>query len=118
MSTSLLNRLTSAVAAVAPIYGVSIGTWDDKETWVVSFKPEATEQQRTAAAGVITAFDVAAEQVKVTAAQNLMTSDTGMCRGLEDLIDTLIAKGTIVLNDLPAALRTKIDNRDTWRSQL
>ena len=118
MSASLSGNLTNQVAAVAPIFGVSIGTWNDKATWTVSFHLDATDEQKAAAALVITNFDVAAEQVKVDTAINLANSDTGMCRGLEDLIDTLITKGTIVLNDLPVALRTRIANRDTWRSEL
>jgi len=51
------------VAAVAPIDGVSLGSYTDKTKWVVMFKPEATEAEQAAAADAITAFDIAAEEV-------------------------------------------------------
>jgi hypothetical protein len=54
-----------AVAAVAPIDGVSLGQIKDKSTWRIDFKPEATSAQRQAAQGVIVNFDVALEEKKL-----------------------------------------------------
>ena len=48
--------LTNAVASVCPIYGVSIGRADDKTTWRIDFKDEATSEQRAAAAATVAAF--------------------------------------------------------------
>lgn len=49
--------LHEAVAAVAPIHGVSIGRRTDRATWTVQFAPEATPQQQSAAAQVLAAFE-------------------------------------------------------------
>ena len=59
---SIVSVLDEKVRAVAPIDGVSIGHRDDKTTWRVDFRPEATRAQRDAAAAVLAAFDVATEQ--------------------------------------------------------
>lgn len=58
---TLAPVVESVVAEVAPVHGVSIGTPQDKSTWRISFKSEATDQQRAAAAAVLASFDVAAE---------------------------------------------------------
>ena len=66
MNISLLPEVIhKQVAAVAPISGVSIGRLDDKSTWRIDFKPEATVQQRTDAQAVVGAFDVALEEQKL-----------------------------------------------------
>ncbi len=46
-------QLHEAIEAVAPIDGISIGDWDDKSTWRIDFKPEATNEQRVAAESVL-----------------------------------------------------------------
>lgn len=53
-STSTLHI---ALEDVAPIHGVSIQSWDDKSTWRVDFKDEATKEQRDAAQAVVDDFD-------------------------------------------------------------
>lgn len=60
-------QLDTALRAVAPITGVSIGRRDDKATWRLDFAPEATQAHRDAAAGVVTSFDVAAFEAAETA---------------------------------------------------
>ena len=49
--------LHNAVAAVAPIVGVQMGSIADRSTWRVDFSPEATVEQRGAAASVLATFD-------------------------------------------------------------
>lgn len=56
-----LASLHDAIAAVAPIEGVSVGIPADKQTWRVAFAAEATDEQKAAAAAVIQAFDVNAK---------------------------------------------------------
>lgn len=51
------TRLHDAVAAVAKIYGVSVGDWGDKTTWRVDFQDKTTRKQRSDADAVIAAFD-------------------------------------------------------------
>ena len=54
----MLDALHAAIEAVAPIDGVSVGSRSDKGTWRVSFKHEATDDQKAAAASVVAAFDI------------------------------------------------------------
>lgn len=54
---SLADDLHTAVARVAPITGLSIGRRDDRKTWVVSFRHEATDAHKQAAAAVLENFD-------------------------------------------------------------
>lgn len=42
---------------VCPIEGVSIGLWNDKSTWQISFKSEATQSERTLAQSILLTFD-------------------------------------------------------------
>ena len=50
--------------------------------------------------------------------QHLSNTDEGFVRVLEDLMDTLITKGTFVLTDLPQSAQNKINERKTLRDQL
>ncbi len=60
MTTSIVAQLDTAVRAVAPILGVSIGLLSDKATWRIDFDPGATVTERQDAQGVVDAFDVTA----------------------------------------------------------
>jgi hypothetical protein len=55
--------LHAAIAAVCPIHGVSIGRKDDKATWRIDFAPEASKEQKTAAAAAMAGFDVQVARV-------------------------------------------------------
>lgn len=52
------DKLHNAIEAVAPIYGISIGSESDKTTWKPDYKPEATEAEKAAAQAVIDAADL------------------------------------------------------------
>lgn len=54
-----ISKLDSAVKAVCPIHGVSVGDAADKATWRIDHKDEATAQQKVAAQSVVDAFDPA-----------------------------------------------------------
>jgi predicted transcriptional regulator len=62
MNILLLHK---TIAAVCPITGVSVGDVNDKATWRISFGDSATDQQKTAAAAVVTAFDPTADDTRV-----------------------------------------------------
>jgi hypothetical protein len=47
------GRLHDSLARVAPIDSVSIGRYEDPSTWIVRYRPEATDQQRAAAASIV-----------------------------------------------------------------
>lgn len=52
-----IQYLDEKIRSVCPIHGISIVKPDDKTTWRVSFKDEATGAERQAAQAVINAFD-------------------------------------------------------------
>lgn len=56
MST-IAERLDTAVRAVAPITGVSIGQANDRSTWRIDFTQDATDEQKAAAQAALEAFD-------------------------------------------------------------
>jgi hypothetical protein len=58
MLDNLANLLHSTVVSVCPIHGISIGRRNDKSTWRVDFKDEATLVQQQAARDILLAFDV------------------------------------------------------------
>jgi len=74
-----LNKLHNAITAVCPIHGVSIGDETDKTTWTISFKDEATDEEKTAAQAIIDAVDVSILDDPVTVSSyeflNRFTSD-------------------------------------------
>ena len=55
-------KLYNAIAAVCPVVGLSIGDRNNRATWRIDFAPEATQQQKDAAAAVIASFDPNAPQ--------------------------------------------------------
>jgi hypothetical protein len=57
MSVRATSRLHQAIAAAAPIAGVSVGTPGDSSTVQIDFAPEATEGQQATALAIVGAFD-------------------------------------------------------------
>ena len=53
-----LNKLHNAIEAVCPLHGISIRDASDKTTWSISFKDEATAEERAAAQAVIDAAEL------------------------------------------------------------
>ncbi|RJX18975.1 MAG: hypothetical protein C4575_09365 [Desulforudis sp.] len=49
---------------------------------------------------------------------DLAASDTGTVRVVEDLVDALVAKGVISLDDLPAVAAAKLSTRKALRDRL
>jgi Domain of unknown function (DUF4376) len=53
------SNLHDYISLLAPIHGVSIGDPDDRQTWVIQFKDDATLEQRTSAqAGLLAWSDL------------------------------------------------------------
>lgn len=50
-------RLSEAVSALCPIYGLSVGRLGQSASVRVDFRPEATPEQRAAAQAAVDAFD-------------------------------------------------------------
>lgn len=53
--------LHNAIAIVCPIEGVSVGSVADRSTWRIDYAPEATLEQKAAAANVLASFDLAGD---------------------------------------------------------
>lgn len=62
---SFIFVLDEKIKAVAPIDGIGVGRFEDKSTWRIDFKDEATQTERVAAQAVVDGFDVAAEEQKI-----------------------------------------------------
>jgi hypothetical protein len=111
MGDRMITKLTSAIAAVCPIHGVSIGSKDDKATWRIDFKDEATEPQRTSAQGVVDAFDVNAvptpDELAEQAVSRIDRFRFEMDFAIENRVRVLEGKApitrTVYLNALKAA---------------
>ena len=61
---TITNTVHLLIAQVAPIDGISLGSYTDKSTWRIDFQDTATAVQRQAAQDAIIAFDAAAELAK------------------------------------------------------
>lgn len=61
----MIEELTRLILQVAPIDGISVGDINDKSTWKISFKPDATPAQQVAAQGIIDSFDTVSFQQKL-----------------------------------------------------
>lgn len=97
----IIQRLDAALRAVCPIRGVSVGNAADKATWRIDFDPAATAQQRTDAAAVLSAFDVAAAQQQDVADQQRRVTDQ------QELADARIDNAVGTLLDMTPAQRVQ-----------
>lgn len=76
--------LHSEVEKVAPIDSISVGNPDDKQTWTITFKPEATAKQRSDAQLVLDGFDKTAFEQKETADHQLKQEATTALKTFAD----------------------------------
>jgi HD-GYP domain-containing protein (c-di-GMP phosphodiesterase class II) len=95
---NLAVRVHAAVAAVAPIDGVSIATPSDKSTWRVDFAPEVTQSERDAAGAVISAIDADAPEVpdSVTPYQARQAINAA---GLREAVEAAVAGASYEVKD-------------------
>lgn len=90
---SIAYDLHTAVAQVAPIFGVSVG-----DTVEIQFRPEATKGQRDAAMAVAASFDpaVAEKQRQIDQAKTLPLRDKAVILAVAEVLGidsaTLIEK--------------------------
>lgn len=52
----LISELHKRISAICPISGLSISKKDNKETWAINFKGNATQEQKTSALNIIHNF--------------------------------------------------------------
>ena len=88
-----LFELHAVVAAVAPINGVCVGSWEDRATWVIDFQSTATAPQKVAAAAVVAAYDPAAIPVPVQVT-NYQGRQALINAGLFNVVDGIVAAST------------------------
>jgi len=104
--------LDADLKAVAPIHGVSVGNKEDKATWRIDFKPEATQAEKDAAASVLANFaDINKEPPKPAEYRikrkeryiKELGDDSSVINTLGDVIDAMltdyIAKNPTVATD-------------------
>lgn len=120
-----ITALDAALRLVAPIEGVSVVDENDKSTWRVDFKPEATSDQRAAAQAVIDTFDVDADPVPATItpmqgkrqlfAMGLMTANEVLTGArpafLQAIIDQMVAADQA---DAAATIVLRWENAVEW----
>lgn len=56
------NIIHDKIAAVCPIGGISFVDFNDRSTWLVDYLPQATEQQKSAAAALIASYDALSDK--------------------------------------------------------
>lgn len=81
-----IEQLDAQLKAACQVHGVSIGRWDDRSTWRIFFKNEATKAQRIAAQEVLKSF--VPEAVKAPVSE------------IDALKAALVAKGVISESEL------------------
>jgi len=85
---TLAEGLTRALArAGVPVFGVSIVVTDDRSTWTIQYKPEATNQQKTAGEALKLSYDLAAD---TTAIDEDLTSQFDTMRMLRAVALTMV----------------------------
>lgn len=73
----MIASLVAALSAVCPVDGVSIGRWDDRATWRIDPKPEATPEQIIAAEAAMAAFNPEKTRLIAYAADKRWRVETG-----------------------------------------
>ncbi len=113
---SIESTVTAAVAAVAPINGISFGDLSDKSTWRIDFQPSATDQQKAAAQAVIDNFNLALE----TARNNKQQALDDLLDGNFDLKAFIRAgtSATITAANVGSFLATITNNYRSLRAQI
>lgn len=102
---SVAQTLHTAVELVCPIQGVSVGRKNDKTTWRINYKQEATPAQRAAAQAVVDALDVAVAE-QSTANRLVRASSLKTEAASDPLIDKLRTAS-------PEQIKTYINNNAT-----
>ena len=73
---TITERVTAYIAAVCPIHGDSIGRKDDKNTWRIDYKPEATQAQKDAALAALNGIDIAAAESDIAKKNQIVDLET------------------------------------------
>ena len=100
-----MNQLHNALTATGiPITGISIGRKDDRLTWRIDFAPDATDEQKSQAAQIVAAFDVAAVEAEEAILLARMEADAA-----EEQQAKIDAQIQADLNMTPAEVNSTVD---------
>ena len=106
-----LEKLHNAIAAICPIDGVSIGIQDDKTTWRIDFKDEATADEKAAAQAVIDAADLSILD-DIVYISKLTIMDRLEALGLQETAVTALNSDAVKLARWNAATEIASDDAD------
>ena len=90
MATFFIEALSQQIKAVCPIDGVAVGQPDDKSTWRIDFKPEATTAQRAQAQAVVNAFVVPVTQTQKDRFNEDNVHNTWVGPAAQRLVDAMV----------------------------
>jgi len=88
----MIKILDNKIKLVCPIHGVSIGRKDDKSTWRIDFKDEATKRQKADAQTVIDNFDINAKDYRGEREKEYGTAEQQIEYLVENGVDALITR--------------------------
>ncbi|OGV53550.1 MAG: hypothetical protein A2017_20850 [Lentisphaerae bacterium GWF2_44_16] len=107
-----LNKLHNAIAALCPIHGVSIVDTADKATWSISFKDEATTEEKAVAQAVIDTADLSILDDPVTYAPREFKNKFTTAEQ-DAILASTDATVKRIWFDFATATVIEIDNEDT-----
>ena len=116
-----LTHLNRKLKAVAPVSDISIGDWNDRNTWEVTYDKSATPADKSAAQAVIDGFDLSLAQEQDDAQIALFESDANLPRRVEDIFELAISKGLFTRQEAEEAspgINAKILERKAHRDKL
>lgn len=99
------GNLHAAIAAVCPIHGVSIGRKNDKATWRIDFRDDATDAQRAAARALLEGFDRAAAEAQERAKRE---RESAVRAKMRELAERLVDDPTLLDRIAPRAPRAVV----------
>ena len=88
----LIHLLDQQIKAVCPTHGVSVGRKEDKSTWRIDFKDEATQAEKDAAQLVVDNFDINAKDPIAERIKEYGTPAEQLERIIENGLDAEIAR--------------------------
>jgi hypothetical protein len=99
------KQLHDSISAVCPIDGIAIGDPEDKSTWRLDFQPDATEEQRAAAAAIMEGFDPAAAVARDAVIAEIQQLENKQHRAIREVLLGIGAEtATARLEDLEAQI--------------
>lgn len=97
----MLDLLDQAIKQVCPTDGVSVGRKEDKQTWRIDFKDEATQAEKDAAQLVVDSWDINAVDPIEERIKEYGTPAEQLERIIENGLDAEIARVAEIKGRIP-----------------